>query len=369
MDEDAHADLVPSTEEWVSLRWEVVRMVRRLGPRLWIKQCADLDDLVAAVMAELLVAFRANALSGPFARRAYAANAARNEWLDCWRSAKRAFVLAAGDLADLEGAERIGQGIRAVGLEVERSEIELRLPVALAALGLDPDGVRMFMIMDWGGGTLEGAQQQLGLDDAAAASTRRRILRLLSDSERQKRLYGMVVGDVPLSRSPHLPTSCNMKYLLRLPPLLVVRKPSNWQSRLKMRASGRATLAALSLSAFLLCALSAATFAAPGDNCALWVTPTEDGGWEPAGCYGQCNPGGCPAPVSVSGSGVVRWWCECNGIRSGQDSECDAVLIWDGNYPDDPWVGRCHQLACAKQCVDFPTFPDVPMSFLLCPCW
>lgn len=121
------------------------------------------------------------------------------------------------------------------------------------------------------------------------------------------------------------------------------------------------------LTAFVLCAFSAVPFAAPGDNCVLWISSDMGGGWIPL-CEGTCTPGGCAEPTKVEGNGVTRWWCDCNGVRSGEDAECEAVLIYDSNEPGDPWVGRCYQGECPKECIDFPDFPSVPMSTPLCPC-
>ncbi|MBL8724983.1 MAG: hypothetical protein JNK49_13115 [Planctomycetes bacterium] len=166
----------------------------------------DLDDLAGAVMARLCRVFLADALSGPAARWAYAKKVAWHEVLDSRRRERRALVQAAGDLADLEEAERLSGGGRVQGDEVESAEIEARLPLALAAIGLDQDGAGMFLVMDWGGGTLADAQRQLGLGGVAAASVRRGMLRILSDPEVRERLFRMVAGDLPLGVSPQPPT-------------------------------------------------------------------------------------------------------------------------------------------------------------------
>ncbi|MCA8952751.1 MAG: hypothetical protein KDE27_24790 [Planctomycetes bacterium] len=122
------------------------------------------------------------------------------------------------------------------------------------------------------------------------------------------------------------------------------------------------------LVAFLLCAFSAAPSAVPLDKCDLWITATEDGGWDPS-CHGECTPGGCPDPTKVEGDDGIRWWCDCNGVRGGKDVECIAVLIYAKNYPLNPWVARCYQGTCTDECVDFPAFPDELGSFILCPCF
>ena len=128
-------------------------------------------------------------------------------------------------------------------------------------------------------------------------------------------------------------------------------------------------LAFIPLAAFLLSAFSARSFAAPGDSCDLYVKSDGAGGWTPS-CEGVCGPGACKAPVPHSGAGVTRWWCDCNGIRGGEDVDCEAVLIFDSNYPEDPWSGRCYTNNCFRECDDFPELDDLPgvIEAPLCPC-
>lgn len=126
-------------------------------------------------------------------------------------------------------------------------------------------------------------------------------------------------------------------------------------------------LTMIPLAAFLLCAFGAGPLAAPGDNCSLEISGDILSGFTPS-CHGTCTPGGCQAPTKVEGSGVTRWWCDCNGVRGGEDAECESVLIYDSNEPGDPWVGRCYQGECTKTCVDFPVLPAQPTSMELCPC-
>ncbi len=128
-------------------------------------------------------------------------------------------------------------------------------------------------------------------------------------------------------------------------------------------------LALIPLTAFLLSAFSARSFAAPGDSCVLYVHSDGSGGWTPS-CDGSCAPGGCPAPVPKTADGVTRWWCSCNGTRGGVDVDCEGVLIYDLNYPDDPWSGRCYTNDCFKECEDWPDINSFPhgINVPLCPC-
>jgi hypothetical protein len=132
----------------------------------------------------------------------------------------------------------------------------------------------------------------------------------------------------------------------------------------------RRSVVAIPLFVFLLSAFVAAPLAVPGDVCDLWVTSmaTDPPSWIPS-CDGSCSPGGCQAPVQVQGSGVTRWWCDCNGVRSGEDALCEAVLIYDSQFPDDPWEARCYQARCRSACEDRPPFPPEPVSMILCPCF
>lgn len=142
------------------------------------------------------------------------------------------------------------------------------------------------------------------------------------------------------------------------------------RSRSRGSTMQKQSLAVIPLIAFLLCAFSATPLSAPGDACDLWVTSdfNDPPSWEPS-CHGTCTPGGCTAPQMVVTGTATRWWCECNGVRFGQDALCDAVLIYDSFYWEDPWVGRCYQHDCATECVDFPLFPQNPQSLILCPCF
>lgn len=130
--------------------------------------------------------------------------------------------------------------------------------------------------------------------------------------------------------------------------------------------SSSTKLALVPLIAFLLSAFSV-SFRVPPDACDLWLTPDGLGGFQPS-CLGSCTPGGCSDPEEVAGGGVTRWWCPCDGTRGGEDVSCEAVLIYDSNYPDDPWVGRCYTRKCQIECEDFPELPP-DMSFILCPCF
>lgn len=136
--------------------------------------------------------------------------------------------------------------------------------------------------------------------------------------------------------------------------------------------SGARGLAVIPLFAFLLAALGApALDVQPGDSCVLWVEHDGWGGWIPF-CKGECTPGGCKDPVKVVGGGVTRWWCECNEseIRGGQDVPCVGVLVYNDNYPADPWEGRCHTNLCSSECPDFPDLNGFPLNYAvpLCPC-
>ncbi len=132
-------------------------------------------------------------------------------------------------------------------------------------------------------------------------------------------------------------------------------------------------LARIPLAGFLIAAFCAASFAAPGDVCDLLIEADGMGGWAPH-CEGSCPPHGCPTPPApVSGSGVTRWWCTCNGVRGGESVLCQAVLINDSNIPADPWSGRCHTINCHVECVDFPDLPEPGSlepgeTLALCPC-